>query len=190
MKKLFIITAIACILIGCKDESAKTDFGMVKIRGYRTVSASQKAKQMSEYIHLSDKEIVRQTFELSGLNTDGFNSTRGFADVQKDTVNNVLMMWPEDIIYNENGSYKICEFFITMRNVIIRRVIDYTVINGDYQFDTIAYIPNSVIIRADSVIHEMYKKSDFDGIKKEFNTAFTFLPVTGKEWRELEKAGK
>ena len=55
--------------------------------------------------------------------------------------------------------------------------------------DTLAYIPNAQRHRAKELIDSLYVLEQWDKIYDIFQNAFTFIPWTGEELRELEKQG-
>lgn len=55
--------------------------------------------------------------------------------------------------------------------------------------DTIAYIPNAVMREAEKNITEAYARGDYAACYKLFDTAITFFPITGAEWRALKEQG-
>lgn len=56
-------------------------------------------------------------------------------------------------------------------------------------FDTIGYVPNRVIKAAEAAIHTAFEAGDYERCTQLFETAYTFQPITGAEWRELKAQG-
>jgi len=52
--------------------------------------------------------------------------------------------------------------------------------------DTIAYIPNSTLIKGLSKIESAYFDGNYDECTRLFQTEFTFIPISGYEWRKLK----
>lgn len=55
--------------------------------------------------------------------------------------------------------------------------------------DTIAYIPNTILREAEKNIKEAYAQGDYETCYKLFDTALSFYPITGAEWRALKAQG-
>lgn len=132
--------------------------------------------------YLEPIEIVRQTIGLSFMNYALNDSTpldRGFAPFQRDTISEIpsLKMFASDII-NQLGEY--VPEFIEAEDCILFRALNN-------KRDTIAYIPNAVMREAETAIKIAYDAQDYEEVYRLFNEAFTFLPITGPEWRALEK---
>ncbi len=189
MKKLTLLTMLfALLLVACnsKDEPKKpfqldpnaTINIKPDMRGWN--KAPQRVATENPK-HLSPLEIVKRTIilawkneELSGKRT----ITRGFAKHQRDTLSNppMLKMYGTDII-DQDGNY--ATGFINGKDFILTA--------DDAMTDTIGYIPNSVIKNARGKIKQAYDNGNNEEVYRLFNEAFTFLPVTGAEWRELKK---
>lgn len=56
-------------------------------------------------------------------------------------------------------------------------------------FDTLGYIPNRILKKAQQDIQEAYASGDFETCYRLFDTAFVFIPITGERWRALKEAG-
>ena len=183
MKKIFYILILAVSIVSCKkDNNGKLDpNAMISIRP----SSGSANVQTKAAIHLSNYEVVRQARNISFYSTTFSGpGTRAFDSKQRDTVNLRLLMWGTDII-DQFGNY--VSDFIEGRDFVIRRNL---MPNAPYPvWDTIAYIPNSVIVAARSQIRAAYDRSDYETVYSLFNTAFTFTPISGIEWRELKAQG-
>lgn len=133
--------------------------------------------------YLSPIEVVRQASGISFYNYALFGDQavgRGFHVMQRDTISDppCLMMYATDII-NQEGVYT--PEFIEGEDCVLVRLINE-------KCDTIAYIPNSVMRTAESQIKIAYDAQDHEEVYRIFNEAFTFLPVTGPEWRAIKAA--
>lgn len=182
MKKyLILIITVALFACSKEDDKGKLDpNAMVSIRADLTATSLTKAG------HLSNLEIVRQTAIMSFYNEEltGGSISRGFSDAQKDEVNLRLLMWGTDII-DQDGNY-VTEF-INGRDFVISRNLSPS--GTTPVFDTIAYIPQSVIVAARNHIRTAYDQSDFRTVYDLFDNAFTFRATTGAEWRALKAQG-
>lgn len=188
MKNRIFILAIAAACIAAtacdKDNGRLGANAMVSLRAAKGV----RAEVVENPEHLSALEIVKLTNDMAFWcpryypdNTQGFY--RGFADVQRDYANERLLMWGTDIIHDETGVIQ--NMFIGGEDIVLRRATDP--VRG--MVDTIAYIPNSTLRAAESAVREAYAKKDYTAVYKLFDTAFTFTPITGDEWRELKRQG-
>lgn len=133
--------------------------------------------------YLSPIEVVRQALGISFYNYALFGNQavdRGFHAMQRDTISDppCLMMYGTDII-TQLGEYT--PEFIEGEDCVLVRVVNN-------ERDTIAYIPNNVMRTAESQIKIAYDAQDYEEVYRIFNEAFTFLPVTGPEWRAIKAA--
>jgi hypothetical protein len=55
--------------------------------------------------------------------------------------------------------------------------------------DTVAYVPNSIITEARNNIEAALENENYDEVYRLFNEAFTFIPISGSEWRALKAQG-
>ncbi len=181
MRTIILATAILLTVISCSKEDNPSTVDPNAMISIRPTATKTKTSQ-----YLPDIEIVRQAYDLNFRHDDfpGANMRRGFIDAHKDTANVRLLMWGTDII-DQDGNY-VTEF-IDGKDFIIRRNL---VPSGqDPIYDTIAFIPQSVIIAARAQIFEAYQSGNFDAVYSLFDTAFTFHPTTGEEWRALKEQG-
>ena len=182
MKK-FLVLIFIIALFACEKEDKKGKLdpnAVVSIRPDLSAVATKAAW------HLSSKEIVKQAYNLSWYNEQvmGTSIARGFIDAHRDTINVRLLMWGTDII-DQFGNYQ--TEFIEGRDFVIRRNLA-----GPTQtpvYDTIAYIPQSVIAGARSQIRAAYDAENFTAVYALFDNAFKFRPITGAEWRTLKAQG-
>lgn len=186
MKKLFYLL-IAVVLIACKTDEPKAfvikDTDMISIRPSQGTAMKVKA---TEPTHLSALEIVKQTTEIAFIWADINKPVgRSFASEQRDTVSATpkLLMWATDVIMLD-GTLQ--TDFITATDVVL---VHYE-LNTPTNRDTIAYIPNSVLKTAETAIRAAYEAKDIEACYTAFNTAYTFTPITGAEWRALKLAGQ
>lgn len=181
MKKLFVLIILAFAVISCEKEPTTKG----KLDPSALISIRPAVGVKSGY--LSAKDIVKKTYELSFYNLAISTNplARGFSPAQRDTVNVKLMMWGTDII-DQDGKYH--PNFIEGKDFVFRDDIDL----GHYPpiYDTIAYIPNSVITEARGKIQTALADSNFVEVYRLFDVAFTFTPITGAEWRALKASGQ
>lgn len=56
--------------------------------------------------------------------------------------------------------------------------------------DTLGYIPNAVVRKAEADIKAAFNAKDYDKCMRLFREAYVFIPITGPEWRELKAKGE
>lgn len=197
MKKLFLLLAIAATMAACKTEEPKAfqikDTDMISIRP--ASGTAMKVKSIDS-THLSALEIVKQTTEISLLDTLGGKWGRSFSAEQRDTLSTTpkLLMWATDVIsLDGNLQAGFLGNFSQAKNVLFlrydSRYISYNPATWIY-CDTIAYIPNSVLRTAETAIISAYETKNIEECYRIFNEAYTFTPITGAEWRALKAAGQ
>jgi hypothetical protein len=176
MKRLVFIVFVL-VIFGCK----KDDRGQLDKNAMISIWPSESTKAM---VHLSNYEIVRQAESLS-FYSPSFSGpgTRGFTKDQRDTINTRLLMFGTDII-DQFGNY--VPEFIEGNDFVIRRNLATPIQTP--RWDTIAYIPNSVIQAAKIAIQKAYAEGNYTEVYRVFDEAFTFIPCTAEEWRALKSA--
>lgn len=187
MKKILFITVLAAIFAACESNEPKRfeidPSVTVNIKG---LSQPQKASGVFKVdnVHLSNLEIVKQTFALR-FTHNGTEYARGFDEGQRDTTHTspMLKMWGTDILYYEElidgtqtGDVLLAPYFLEASGCVLETI----------KGDTIAYIPNAVLRDAESRIKALFNAKDYQPIYKIFNDAYTFIQITGSEYRELE----
>lgn len=188
MKKLTIILIIALFAaVSCTKEPSKGQLDPNAMISLKPDLSATQSVQTKAIWHLSNKEIVKQAWNLSFYNEEvaTTNLARGFSQAQRDTINVRLLMWGTDII-SQFGLY-VTEF-INGRDFVIRR--NLAPINQNPIWDTIAYIPQSIIVAARSQIKAAYDAGDYTTVYALFDNAFKFRQITGAEWRALKAQGQ
>lgn len=184
MKKLlFYLLLCLAIAVSC----SKDNNGKLRPDAMISIWPKGVVHQTKADGHLSNYEIVKQTYNLSFYNASlgSGNLVRGFSPAQRDTVNVRLLMWGTDII-GQFGDY-ITEF-IDGHDFVLRR--NLTTLPATPVYDTIAYISNGTIINARNRIKAAYDANNYTAVYAAFDSVFTFIPITGAEWRELKKRGE
>jgi hypothetical protein len=185
MKKIALFIALIVILAGCeKDE--KIIPHNIMLRG----QTAQSLKKGGEY--LTPMEISKHADRISFIATrepfigETYHGT--FLPQFRDTINGILMRPPEDILIQDviTGEYSLTLNFITAKDIVLSR--DLGVITN-HIWDTIAYIPNSVMQEAYNQIQPLFQAGKWQDIYDTFNNAFVFLPITGEDYRNLVKQG-
>lgn len=184
MKKLLLILLIGVIFTACKKEEPIKPFildgnALVYVKGVTAPSNSKSGA-------LTPLEVVKQATHIQGYNdliaeSDWVNGWHG-----KDTVSSepALLRLADDIIYDHTGynDYIIETSFIYSYDMVILRG---TIPN----YDTIAYIPNSLVEAAREAILLAFENEDTETVYTVFKDMFKFIPITGAEWKELKKQG-
>jgi hypothetical protein len=187
--KLFIIVLVAIAFIGCKtDEPKAFKISATDMINIKPVAGTKlKVKSLNDTVaHLTALEIVRETSLICDIDTLGSKWTRTFISEQRDTVSATpkLLMWATDVITLDGN---LQTDWIKAKDVVFVRSLTPNDIH--HNLDTIAYIPNSVLRSAETAIKAAYTAKDIDACFTLFNTAYTFTPITGAEWRELKRQG-
>jgi len=186
MKRLLPIFLISLLFSSCNKKDDPTGF---KVDVYATVNIKPAVGFRSAGEHISALEIVKKATVIHFTTSDLQSATRGFDKAQRDTISATpcLKMWGTDII-NEQGVYE--PIFIEGSNFVLEVWNGFpTIPYRQCKIDTIAYIPNSVIQSARISIKAAYNAGNSDEVYRLFNDAFTFVPITGSEYRELMKKG-
>lgn len=157
---------------------------------------------------LTALEIVQQTYNMQWM-YEPENPidpiTRGFSQPQRDYETPLLKMWGTDII-NQDGEY--VTVFIGGHDIVLLRKIFIRAVDGEivvmnpltieyegersspddiFKDDTIAYIPNATIAAARLAVKDAYDAGNYDEVYRLFDSAYTFHPITGTEYKELKK---
>ena len=106
----------------------------------------------------------------------------GFAGKDTTSVVPAFLRYGTDVI-NQDGfgkPYLVPDFIYAYDCVI-------EIFRSNRDIDTIAYIPNSVLKNARIDIISALEAKDTASVYTIFNKAFTFIPITGPEYRELKR---
>ena len=172
MKNLFLLLAVAFAFASCEKEIENIDKGKLDPNATILIRAGKGVKTRAHVSGLTAQEIVEATANIK-FKTQYFSNNyleepilaaRGFAEAQRDLSIPALKMWGTDIIA-QDGSY--------MRDFIYGTEIYLT----DHNNDTIAYIPQTVIDNARTLIETAYADENYTEVYKVFDEAFTFLPI-------------
>ena len=185
MKKILFVALVAIAFASCgKDES-----NIFKINPLQTFSISPKVGAwkvkglvVSTVSTMSALDIVKQTTVIR-YTYDGTEWNRGFDPLQKDTISSIphLSLWATDII-DANG--KFVKDFIESKDCVLEHWENPN--SAWSKKDTIGYVNNTTLRAAEIIIKDAYQKNDTATVRLAFKTAFTFEPITGKEYRDLK----
>jgi hypothetical protein len=175
-------------LIACKGDEPK----VFQIDPLATVNIKpaagtiMKVKSNVSVEHLTALEIVKQTELLRFTLLNGTASLRGFDPLQRDITSTtpMLKMWGTDILYYEqliDGTFTdklvLSLDFLEAKNCVLT----------SYKGDTLAYIPNTVLRSAETQIKALFAAKNYEPIYAAFNNAYTFIPISGAEYRALKQ---
>lgn len=185
MKKIISLLFIFGMLLSCGPKEETDSFRPNPDARILLRPASGVQLRSVDTIHYTALEIVEKTMNLlfkthyfdNKYSIEEVPAGRGFSDMQRDFTIPALKMFATDII--------------TMDGIYQREFIygyDFILTTHD-NVDTVAYIPNSVITEARNNIETALQIENYDEVYRLFNEAFTFIPITGYEWRELKSQG-
>ena len=131
--------------------------------------------------HLTPAQIVRKAYSLDMSNgINAFHMRRGWAEQQRDTVNNKLLMYSTDVISIDGELMNTKYDFINVQSAYI----------VDSNEVVIAYIPSAVLRKAHDDIIEAYNRNDYDAVYKLFNDAYEAIPITQAEYDAWVERGE
>ena len=185
MKRLLFLLMLAATVAACKKDPEP--FRLDPDAKVYVKPAADLIQSKSD-AHLTPLEVVKQATVLRFYNDlKPFWGSYGTATwVGKDTISEIpaLLRWGIDIIHDTTGygDYGIQTDFIYGYDMVI--------CSGTHpNYDTLAYIPNSVIITAREAILEAFNDEDTERVYELFQEAFRFIPITGHEYKELKDQG-
>ena len=170
---LLCLVAVATAFASCNKEDKWSE---------RTIDINvRESLTRGEDGRLTPAQIVRKAYSLDMSNgINAFHMRRGWAEQQRDTINNKLMMYSTDVIGIDgelkNGQYS----FINVKSAYI----------VDSNEVVIAYIPSAVLKKAHDDIIEAYNRNDYDAVYKLFNDAYEAIPITQEEYDALVERGE
>lgn len=143
------------------------------------------------YVHVKEKPVVRSADNPERLSPremleqaryfqqfqpgDISRRTRSIGDNEKDFEKLAFIWWGDDIINHDT----IATYWRDARDLLILT----------RKGDTIGYIPQHIRNEAFERILDAEKKQDYDLIYKIFHEAFTGIPCTAQEYKELKAKG-
>ena len=209
MKKLFLLifAAMTALFISCSKDDNKSSYDPFRPVPIRAAAGTRAYIQGNL---LSGKQVVQQTWGMKGRYPDGTPTQGGgklFTDVMRDTINPALKLLVKDVIgmSPDRKSHKLGDVFLTLRDVVFERGLHIE--NGDTTFcgyakdysgvlkyahvmDTIAYVPNAQLIAAEPLVRAAFERGDYDECYRILEKAYTFIPITGAQWRKLKTENK
>ena len=205
MKKLFLLmfAATTALFISCSQDDKKSSYDPFRPVPIRAAAGTRAYIQGNL---LSGKQVVQQTWGMKGKYPDGTPTLGGgklFTGIMRDTINPALKLLMQDVIGKspDKQSLVLDGFFLTLRDVVFTRGLHVegkdTVFCGyadDYcstilypnVTDTVAYVPNSQLIAAEPLVRAAFEKGDYNECYRILEKAYTFIPITGAQWRKLK----
>lgn len=189
MKNLFFLIAILLfVLSSCTKEDAPKPFSidgtsMVYIKPSKTTKKFDSRSQVQSK-HLSPLEIVKQatTMRFYNYNVTSTDIAAGFAGKDITSPTPAFLKYGFEIINKDGfGKVYIDPLFIGAQDCVIE------IFRSNKDIDTIAYIPNSVFLAAKIKINEALINKDTAAVYEAFKNSFTFIPITGPEYKELKR---
>ena len=157
---------------------------MLAINAPQTVKAEAEVENLE---HLTPLEIVQQA---SAIIISRSAAPWALEDWNRNYDRMRIVLQGSNVV-NEKG--ELIYAFIGSRDVLLESWTNWGTPQWDannYTRDTIAYIPNAVLEKAQQEIEAAYQAEDYATCYKLFEEAYTFYPITGAEWRAIKEAGK
>ena len=156
-----------------------------------------------EGILLSPRNIVKYAKGITYTDKDGLTARLGILDDQRDYEHNRIKMYagmvigpvPHMIDGKRTDVYELLDGFIKARDVRLENnnIDPFTTDDGvqvPSEIGVLAYIPNAKMEQAEKDIRRAWAEGDNEAVYKFFNDAYTFTPITDKEWNELKAKGE
>ena len=205
MKTLILLTLCAIMTIGCKDKTKTIDpYTRMVVNPDKSLTKAIPDAPYSEDTIVRYAMVMHLLCERNGdLNTEW---RRGFAHYDLKT-KKIMVGELSDIIDISEGTPIGLGWLITTntRDITLVAQRDITETKwldayaermlNEYKdkagltLDTIGYIPSAVLEKAKADITTAFNAEDYDLCSALFDEAFTFLPITGEQWREKKANG-
>jgi len=184
-KTLLLLLIVSMLVISCKKDDPFKGLNpdsMLALNAPQTVKAEA---DVANPEHLTPLEIVQQA---SVIVISKSAAPWGLEEFNRDYERIRIVLKGFNVV-NENG--ELVDLFIGSRDVILESWTNWGTPQWDannYTRDTIAYIPNSILEKAQQEIEAAYQDEDYAACYKLFEEAYTFYPITGAEWRALKES--
>lgn len=192
MNKVLVAVLAVFALYGCqKDEKKGIDpNSTVNIRG-------KVGLLKSTGVPAEVKFVVKYSSEYRGFDEDSkkYGLGRGFSDAQRDSVNYLLKWFGIDVISTGyDGNQYLGSTITSVKDIYLVAGFDKndrpinpraTFIPGlQAYYDTIAYIPNEVVMRARKEITAAFVAGNYTRCYQLFDSAYVFVPMIKDKWRK------
>jgi|APDOM4702015191_1054821.scaffolds.fasta_scaffold130552_2 hypothetical protein len=191
MKKFLAVVVLAsAALCGCeKEQKGGIDpNSTISIRGKMSLKSTGTPAEV--------KFVVRYASGFRGFsesdNKAGYG--RGFSDTQRDSVNYLLKWWGVDVVYEDgNGQQHLGNMLTDIKNIYVTAFFDKdgrpinprsSAIPAFCDYDTIAYIPNEVVMRARKDITAAFAAGNYQRCYQLFDSAYVFVPMIKDKWKK------
>lgn len=177
MKQLFMMLLATIVLVACKDKKKE----MLDPSANVYISAQMPKSLTKAQGLLTPKEIVEKATMMQAIRPDDDNRHYNFSfqDFNRDIEKERFAFLAMDII-NFGLGYLQKDFIVSRDYIFVIR-------NSDLKItDTIAYIPNAVMIKAEREIRAAYAAEEYTEVYRLFQNAFAFIPINGAEWLKLK----
>ena len=211
--KVFLLFLTACLsLASCeKDKKGLDPNAKINVTGVRSLTKADAGDIPAGGIDgtgITDslEFITKYAWECCKTASNGLTPRRSFGldddtyYLLRDLENNKLKFWGSDAVSSDGLS--LGEVVTDYMDIVVTVAkwpdgtvimpLGFRVSAEDYEkvtFDTVAYIPNSVVLEARAKITAAFNDGDFDTCYKLFDEAYVFLPTTGAKWRALKQTG-
>lgn len=207
--KIFLLFLAACLLLtSCeKDKKGLDPDAKINVTGVRSLTKADTGDIPAGGIDgtgITDslEFITKYAFSFCCVTPDGLTPVGGYGFYDddyyllRDLENNKLKFWGAGVVSNGFLGPYVTSY--TDMVVTVAKWPDGTAVMplgfsmSDYdkvKIDTVAYIPNSVVLEARAKITAAFNDGDFDTCYKLFDEAYVFLPTTGAKWRALKQTG-
>ncbi len=176
MKRLLFIPLL-CLLAACGGEDEpKSKVLDPFARIYVHIKENPVGRSADNPQRLSPREMLEQARYFQQFQPgDVSRRTRSIGDNEKDFEKLAFIWWGDDVVRADT----IVTYWRDARDLIILT----------RKGDTIGYIPQHIRNEAFERILEAEKRKDYDLIYKIFHEAFTGIPCTAEEYKELKAKG-
>lgn len=203
MRNLIIILALIATLGSCNNKNKQLDpDAKLSITG---VSSPVKSQNNQGILGTEITDSVEFILKYAWAFKNSYGSRAiGFLDGymdNRDFINKKFKFSGNDVI---NSKGELAEIVMQCDDFVFTTGLDK---NGKAQnpqiapiatdpeylrspLDTIAYIPQSVILTARAAITKAFNEGDYETCYKLFDNAYVFIPTTGAKWRALKAQGK
>lgn len=194
MKQTLLMLVSILMLASCSNDD-NDSIGRLTLNGKNTPTLKaatndpQKLMTVHEicayesgYINeLGTKENFSITLQSDSVGSNYGTLVPASTDFRTDTINDRLIMPSDCLIENGELGYG----WIDRRNVYIQ-LVDHE----GHSSDTVAYVPNDIIITMGDSIIKLWEQGKIAELNKVFTEAYVFIPCTGKQFEEQLKARK
>ena len=209
-KKIYylLLITIVCLLSACSKDSKSVFLdpnSKIFLQGKSTITRTAEIDTIDIVIKHCDNIRFKNNDGLSGMASlpsceDYFGEMNG---LRRDFENKRFLWSGEYVIEsnpNNTGVSRLGSLITNTKDIVFAVPVDSQ--TGEYldlsellwfqrpfYLDTLGYIPNSILKKAQQDIQVAYTKQDFETCYSLFDTAFRFYPITGEKWRALKESG-